>query len=81
MGLPVLLVAPEGEASKIVTTEETGLWVEAGDPKELLNAAYRLMTGKHERQIYVQNSIEHASSHTREHQAQQMLAVLEGVIG
>jgi colanic acid biosynthesis glycosyl transferase WcaI len=31
MGLPIILVAPEGEASKIILEENAGAWVPAND--------------------------------------------------
>jgi colanic acid biosynthesis glycosyl transferase WcaI len=74
MGLPILLVAPEGEASYIVRGEKVGLCVPAEDPKELASAVLFL---KENRQILHQlstRSCEAAPRYTRERQARDMLA-------
>ena len=76
MGLPILLVAPEGEASHIVRREEVGLCVPAEDPKELASAVLFL---KENRQILEQlsrRSCEAAPRYSRERQARDMLATL-----
>jgi glycosyltransferase involved in cell wall biosynthesis len=76
MGLPILLVAPEGEASRIVRREEVGLCVRAEDPKELASAVLFL---KENRQILDQMSrhcCEAAPAYSRERQARDVLATL-----
>jgi colanic acid biosynthesis glycosyl transferase WcaI len=42
MGLPILLVAPDGEARRIVEADGAGLWVPAGQPQALAEAVRRL---------------------------------------
>jgi len=42
MGLPILLVSPSGEASKILADDRAGLWVQSGNPAALAEAALKL---------------------------------------
>jgi colanic acid biosynthesis glycosyl transferase WcaI len=76
MGLPILLAAPEGEASHIVRREGVGLCVPAEDPKELASAVLFL---EENRQFLHQLSIrsrEAAPGYSRERQSRDMLATL-----
>ena len=76
MGLPILLVAPGGEASHIVRREEVGLCIPPEDPKELASAVLFL---KENRQLLDQlsrRSREAAPRYTRERQARDMLVTL-----
>src|SRR5260221_592664 len=43
MGLPIILVAPAGEASQIIADDHAGLWVPAGNPAALAEAAAMLL--------------------------------------
>lgn len=77
MGLPILLVAPEGEATRIVRQEKVGLCVPAEDPKELASAVLYL---KENHQILDQlsrRSYAAARRYSRERQARDMLASLD----
>ncbi len=80
MGLPLLLAAPEGEASRIILKEETGLWVPAEDPDALAAAVRKLMTESEVRAAFAKKSFEAAPSYSREQQARRMIEVLEMVI-
>src|SRR5260221_1395926 len=42
MGLPIILVAPAGEASQIIADDDAGLWGPAGTPPSLAEAAAQL---------------------------------------
>jgi glycosyltransferase involved in cell wall biosynthesis len=77
MGLPILLVSPEGEASRIVEEDDAGLWVPAGDPPALAAAAQRLMADPALRQRLAAASLAKAPTHTREEQARAVLAALD----
>jgi glycosyltransferase involved in cell wall biosynthesis len=45
-GLPILLSAPQGEASKIISDANAGIWVEAESPKALANAILDLRSDR-----------------------------------
>ncbi|MFH0910633.1 MAG: glycosyltransferase family 4 protein [Planctomycetota bacterium] len=77
MGKPILLAAPQGEASQIVEGEEAGLCLPPEDPNALAQAVLRLKedAGLHRR--LSQASLAAAPKYTREKQARDMLSVLE----
>jgi len=77
MGLPIVLAAPDGEASRIVLGDGAGLHVPAENPEALAAAVMTLMSGGALRQALAEKSLGSAPSHSREEQARQMLAVLE----
>jgi glycosyltransferase involved in cell wall biosynthesis len=81
MGLPILLAAPKGEASAIVLEDQAGLWVPAGDPEALANAARQLKEDGELRARLAQKSRASAPLHSRERQAEEMIAVLKRVAG
>ena len=80
MGLPLLLVAPRGEASHIVEADGAGLFVPAADPDGLAAAARRLADHHQERKDLAAASLAAAASHTRERQAELFIRVLDLVI-
>ena len=77
MGLPILCVAPQGEASRIVEADEAGLWVPAGDPQAFADAVVRLADNTDERKHFAETSHKAAPSHSREQQAAGMMEALE----
>jgi glycosyltransferase involved in cell wall biosynthesis len=77
MGLPILLIAPKGEASNIVLKENIGVWVEAGSHQNLANEILKLYNNKKQIQTYAKNSYKAASYYTRERQAREMLDVFK----
>ncbi|MCP5367780.1 MAG: glycosyltransferase family 4 protein [Hyphomicrobiales bacterium] len=77
MGKPVLLAAPEGEASRIVGDDGAGLCVPAEDPAALAGAMATLMADADLRAALAARSLAAAPGHSREHQAREMLAALE----
>jgi colanic acid biosynthesis glycosyl transferase WcaI len=79
MGLPVLLVAPRGEASAILAEDGAGVWVPAGDPPALAAAASRLMNESEERLVLAAQSLASAQRHSREEQAAQFISALETI--
>ncbi len=81
MGLPLLLAAPEGEASRLLAGEGSGLWVPAGDPEALAAAARRLMNDAELRNGYARRSLQAAPGHSRQAQARRMIEVLDSVTG
>ena len=80
MGLPLLLVAPRGEASHIVESDRAGLFVPAADPDGLAQAARRLAEDKPLLAGLAAASHAAAALHTRERQAELFLQVLDRVI-
>lgn len=81
MGLPILLAAPAGEASAIVQDDQAGLWVPAGDPAALAQAILRLKDEPGLRRQLAEQSLRSAPLHSRERQAEEMIAVLRQAAG
>ncbi len=80
MGLPLLAVMPEGEASAIVTGHGAGLWVPAKDPDAFAAAVMRLADDGALRDSLAAASLGAAPLHTRRRQAEEMLHLLEIVV-
>ncbi|MBI3444153.1 MAG: glycosyltransferase family 4 protein [Magnetospirillum sp.] len=80
MGLPLLLVAPRGEASHIVEADRAGLFVPAADPKGLAEAARILATDYGLRGRLAASSLAAAAGHTRERQAELFIQALSLVV-
>ena len=77
MGLPILLVCPEGEASRIVLGEGAGIWAPPEDPKALAAAVSLLAENRELTMRLAAASRAAACRYTREQQARSMLAALE----
>jgi glycosyltransferase involved in cell wall biosynthesis len=77
MGLPILLVAPDGEARRIVEEDAAGIWVPAGQPQALADAVRRLQGDPALRCRLARASLAAAPRHTRETQALRFLDVLQ----
>ncbi len=77
MGLPLLLVAPEGEASRIVLNDGAGLWVPATHPDHFAEAARQLAQDDTLRHDLAAASLASAPRHSRERQAALTLRALE----
>ena len=77
MGLPILLAAPNGEASRIVLNDKAGLHVAAEDPVALGEAVLELSANSDARQTFSDAALAAAPTHSREAQAQEMLDVLQ----
>lgn len=80
MGLPLLLVAPAGEASRIIETDRAGLFVPAADPQGLADAARRLEAESGLRAGLAAASLAAAPLHTRQRQAELFISVLDEVV-
>lgn len=80
MGLPLLLVSPEGEASRIVEADGAGLWVPAARPNALAEAARRLADEPDLRRALAEDSLAAAPRHSRDYQARRFLDVLALVV-
>ena len=77
MGLPLLLSAPEGEASRIVLEDGAGIHVPAEDPSALADAVLTLARDPKALQAYATAALQAAPTHSRESQAREMLDVLK----
>lgn len=80
MGVPLVVVAPAGEASRIVERTRSGVWVQAGDPPRLANAVRQLMDDSGERDRSSRASVDAAPQFSRKRQADDMMLVLETVV-
>ncbi len=81
MGLPIMLAAPKGEASRLLTDDGAGLWVPAGDAAALAAACCRLMTDVTMRDSLAVQSLKAAPRHSREQQAKLFIDVIDQVVG
>jgi len=80
MGLPILFVAPEGEASRIVTDAGCGIAVPPEDPRALADAVTALAADPARVARFRKASIAAAPKHSRTEQAQKMLEVYRAVL-
>jgi colanic acid biosynthesis glycosyl transferase WcaI len=80
MAKPILLVCPAGEAKDILLEDNAGLWVKAGSPEALAEAALRLQQDEPLRRELAAHSLAAAQYHTRERQAALVIDCLEQVL-
>ena len=80
MGRPLLLVAPPGEASRIVEESGAGLCVGANDPDAFADCIRGLHAQPERLRIFAQRSFAAAPRYSRRKQADDMARVLEAVI-
>ena len=76
-GVPVLLAAPIGEASRIIAEDGAGLHVAPEDPAALANAVLELEGDPSQCKAMAEKGLLAAPTHSREHQACHMAQVLE----
>ena len=76
MQLPILLVAPKGEASAIIEENQNGIHVEAGQPQLLADTVVKLYDDSHLLQQCANNSAHNISKYSREAQARKFLEIL-----
>ena len=76
-GVPVLLAAPEGEASRIIAEDRAGLHVPAEDPAALADAVTALEGDRVRCKAMAEKGLKAAPIHSRERQAHHMAQVLE----
>jgi glycosyltransferase involved in cell wall biosynthesis len=81
MGLPLLLAAPRGEASRIVDKENIGLTIPPDDPEAFARAVRWYADEPAERRRLADNALRAAPRFSRERQATDMLRVIETVVG
>jgi len=80
MGLPLLLVAPRGEASAIIEEEEVGIWAEPANPEAMRDAVYRLLSDTDLYSRLKQQCAVRVGSHSRRVQAEKVIATLAGIV-
>lgn len=80
MGLPIILVSPQGEASKIIEETHAGVWVLPQRPDLLQGAILQLQNNLGYRQQLAANSYQARERFTREEQAQKLLEVCRLVV-
>jgi glycosyltransferase involved in cell wall biosynthesis len=80
MGLPVILAAPEGEASRIVHATGAGACVPPGDPAALASTIRDLARDKGRMNVLAQSSLAASALYSRERQASRMMQVLDHVV-
>lgn len=80
-GKPILLAAPEGEASRLVEAERAGVAIRSGDAPQLARAVRQLARSPELQSTLADNALRAAPKYSREHQARQMLEALEAALG
>ena len=76
MGLPIVLVAPPGEATRIVQSEEVGVCVPPAQPLALAQSLLALHRDPGQRDALSRCSLAAAPMYTRQRQADEMLKTL-----
>ncbi|MCC6587591.1 MAG: glycosyltransferase family 4 protein [Bryobacterales bacterium] len=80
MGKPILLVAPEGEASRIVLSEQAGVHVPPANPVALASAIRNFASSSSVTASLAANSLAAAPRWSRERQARDMLAAISSLV-
>lgn len=80
MGLPILMAAPEGEATQIISANNVGVCVPPENPGALANAAKVLASDFKQTQNYASNSYKTAPTYSREVQAEAVIKVLRDIV-
>jgi glycosyltransferase involved in cell wall biosynthesis len=80
MGLPLLISAPEGEATEIVASESAGVIIPPEDPQALANAVRMLRHNDDKRKFFAENALSAAPKYSREKQAAEMIQVFTAAI-
>tara|TARA_Y100001936_G_scaffold254029_1_gene323779 strand:- start:79580 stop:80851 length:1272 start_codon:yes stop_codon:yes gene_type:complete len=80
MGLPILIAAPQGEATDIIQKDKVGLVVPPENPEALANAALQFCDDEAFRTEAARNSYAAAPKHSRAFQAEAMMAALIAAI-
>jgi hypothetical protein len=79
MGLPILISAPEGEATDIVKKSDSGVIVPPESPKELCRAILRLYNDQTLYASCAKASLVAASNFSRESLAKSFERILQGI--
>ena len=79
MGLPILLVAPQGEATAIIDADKAGICLPAENPEIFAQTLTNLAQDPAKVKELAAQSLNAAPRHSREYQAESSLNVLEAV--
>ena len=77
MGKPIILVSPKGEASDLLLRHGVGCWVDATQPKKLVQVIRKLSTDVDLFDRLSARSVSTAPIYSREKQAQKVLEVFQ----
>lgn len=77
MGIPILLVAPEGEAAKIIQSENVGLFVRSGDQKLFIESVLTFYRDINLRDSCREHALKVVAFYSREEQARKLLEVFK----
>jgi glycosyltransferase involved in cell wall biosynthesis len=77
MGLPILIVIPDGEARGIVEDNAAGIWVPPENPKALVEAVQKLSSDTQLCSKLIAGSLAAAPRYSRTVQADEMISVFE----
>jgi colanic acid biosynthesis glycosyl transferase WcaI len=77
MGLPILIVIPDGEACKIIEENAAGIWVPPGNPNALVGAIQKLSSDPRLCSKLMVNSLAAAPRYSRTVQADEMISVFK----
>jgi colanic acid biosynthesis glycosyl transferase WcaI len=80
VGKPILLAAPEGEASRLVESEQAGEAIRSGDVARLADAVRRLAHAPAACEAYGVQGQRAAPQYSREKQARRMIEALEQAV-
>ncbi|MAM68895.1 MAG: glycosyltransferase WbuB [Rhodospirillaceae bacterium] len=80
MGLPILIAAPDGEATEIVETERAGIVTRSEDAQDLAQAVRNLHQDAATRHALGNVSLAAASGYSRENQAREMMEVFNDAV-
>jgi colanic acid biosynthesis glycosyl transferase WcaI len=81
MGLPLLVAAPRGEASRIVEVEAAGMRVSSAEPRALADAALRWMDDAELVRRFATSSLRASTLYSRQQQAATFMQVLVAASG
>ena len=80
MGLPMIIAVPEGEATDIIASTQSGIKVEPENPKKLADAIVQLAGNPSEKKRLAENAAMAAARYERKTLAGKMLNVFESVV-
>ena len=79
-GLPILLVSPRGEASKIIIKNKVGKWVPSGNPDLLALEISNMLKSEDDLKELSTNSLIKSNLFRRDNQAKQMLDIVDKLL-
>lgn len=79
-GLPILLVSPRGEASKIIIKNKVGKWVPSGNPDLLALEIINMLKSEDDLKELSTNSLIKSNLFRRDNQAKQMLDIVDKLL-